>query len=132
MALLNSILPAFGRSAATAAQQADSAPAVRPVYQVTENADAWALTVQLPGVNKEGLTITDEDGVLTIRGERAWKQPSGWTSLYRESTELPYALHLAHENEFDADQAKAEIRDGVLRLSLPKTESRKPRKIAVA
>lgn len=130
MALLNSLIPSLHRN--TAPAEENSTPSLRPVFDIKETAEAWGVTVHLPGVAKNGLTITDEDGVLTLRGERSWKQPSGWTSLYRESSDLPFQLALRHDQAVDADKAHAELRDGVLRLSLPKAEAKKPRKIAIA
>lgn len=131
MPIFNSLISNFSRTP-TSRQSELSTPGRRPVYEVKEADEAWAVTVYLPGVTKEGLSITDEDGTLTIQGDRAWKQPTDWTSLYRESSELPYQLQLQHEHAVDADKAVAELKDGVLRLSLPKAESRKPRKIAIA
>jgi HSP20 family molecular chaperone IbpA len=87
--------------------------------------------VHLPGVAKDGLEITAEEGQLRIVGRRSWKQPKDWTVLYRESADLPYELTLAHDNAIDVDKTVAELRDGILRVSLPKTEAVKPRKIAV-
>lgn len=104
---------------------------VKPAYELTESAEAWGLTVQLPGVAKEGLEITAEEGVVTLRGRRQWQQPEGWTSLYRESLDAPYELTLEHDNTVDADKIQAELKDGVLQVSLPKAEALKPRKIAV-
>jgi HSP20 family protein len=134
MSLLNSLIPSFNRTTALAegARESATVPGVLPVYQVTESAEGYGLTVQLPGVTKEGLSITDEDGLLTIRGERAWKQPAGWTSLYRESSDRPFELSLRHDQGIDVEKIHAELADGVLRASLPKAEARKPRKIAVA
>ena len=136
MSLLNSLIPSFARpsldSVSDASRDTAAAPGVRPVYSVTESTDAYALTVQLPGVAKAGLSITDEDGVLTIRGERSWKQPAGWTSLYRESGDRPFELALEHDQSIDVDKIRAELVDGVLTATLPKAEARKPRKIAVA
>jgi len=130
MAFLNSFLPSLSRSSAV--ENRDAHPSVRPSYNVNETEDRYQLTAYLPGVNKKDLSITDEDGVLTIRGERAWKQPSEWTSLYRESRDAAYSLSLRHDNVVDAEKTKAELVDGVLRLTLPKTEASKPRKIAVS
>lgn len=133
MALLNALIPSLGRSPARSENSASNqTPGIRPVYELRENDDAWGLTVYLPGVSKNGLSITDEDGSLVIRGDRAWKQPGGWTSVYRESTDLPFELVLAHDNGFDIEKVHAELKDGVLRLSLPKVEARKPRKINVS
>ena len=132
MALLHSLIPSLNRAPARREATTNSTPGVRPLYEIKETDDAWGVTAYLPGVTKTDLSITDEDGVLTIRGERSWKQPNGWASLYRESSNLPFELTLRHDNAVDADKARAELKDGVLRLSLPKAESRKPRKIAIA
>jgi len=132
MSLLTSIIPNLNRTGAGNAEAKPVTPAVKPLYEVKEAADAFGLTVQLPGVAKDGLSITAEEDTLTIRGERGWKRPAGWTSLYRESSDLAYELVLQHENAVDVDKIHAELRDGVLRVALPKTEARKPRKIAVS
>lgn len=108
------------------------AATVRPVYEITETPEAYGLTVQLPGVTKDNLEITGEDGELKIVGRRGWKQPEGWTSLYRESRDEVYELTLTHANAVAVDNIHAELRDGVLRVSLPKSEAVKPRKIAVS
>jgi len=134
MSFLNSFLPSQSRSYATDNREGNTATtaAVRPTYNVKETDEGYQLTAYLPGVNKQDLSITDEEGVLTIKGERSWKQPSEWTSLYRESRDPGYSLALQHDNVIDADKITAELVDGVLRLTLPKTEASKPRKIAVS
>jgi HSP20 family molecular chaperone IbpA len=134
MSLLASIMPGLSRASAAGGvdDSRNARPAIKPLYEVKENQDAYGLTVHLPGVSKDGLSITAEDGSLVLRGERSWKRPAGWTALYRESADLPYELVLQHDNAIDVDKIHAELRDGVLRVSLPKTEARKPRKIAVS
>lgn len=132
MSLLTSIIPAFNRTSAPASESPAASPSVKPVFEVKETPEAFGVTVQLPGVAKENLSITAEEDTLTIRGERGWKRPAGWTALYRESSDLPYELVLQHDNTVDVEKIHAELRDGVLRVSLPKTEARKPRKIAVS
>jgi HSP20 family protein len=109
----------------------DSEFTIKPAYEVKETAEAWGLTVHLPGVAKDGLEVTAEDSVVTIRGRRTWRQPEGWTALYRESVDAPYLLTLEHDNNVNADGIHAELKDGVLRVSLPKAEAAKPRKIAI-
>lgn len=131
MTLLNSLIPSLTRSPARQ-ERSDTTPRIRPLYNMSETDEAWRLTAHLPGVVKNDLSITDEDGALTIRAGRSWKQPDGWTSLYRESTDLPFELTLQHEGAIDADKAQAELKDGLLHVTLPKAEARKPRKIAVA
>lgn len=134
MNLFHSLVPNFQRSPATASapRASDVGPTVRPLYEVKETDDAYGLTVQLPGVAKEGLEITAEDNQLRIVGRRAWKRPAEWATLYRESSEAAYQLVLSHDHTIDLEKIHAELRDGVLRLSLPKAEAIKPRKITVS
>jgi HSP20 family molecular chaperone IbpA len=135
MNLFTQLVPRLSRAvarsddAATTANEAEFT--LKPAYQLKESADAWGLTVQLPGVAKEGLDLTVEDGLIRIRGRRSWKQPEGWTAVYRESVDAGFALDLTHDNSVNADKIVAELKDGVLRVSLPKAESIKPRKVAI-
>ena len=134
MSLLNNLIPSLTRTPAAAdgtTQASELAHAVKPVYEIKETPEAFAVTVYLPGVAKDGLELTAEDGQVRIVGRRAWKQPEGWTTLYRENGEAPFELVLTHDNVIDPDKVAAELRDGVLRLSLPKHEAVKPRKITV-
>lgn len=136
MSILNQIVPRLSRSLARRsgdAQPANTEPefTLKPAYEITENQEAWGLTAHLPGVTKDGLELTAEDGRITVRGRRGWQKPDAWTAIYRESVDAPYELVLEHDNTVDADKIHAELKDGVLRVSLPKAEAVKPRKIAV-
>ncbi len=133
MSLLNTLIPSLARAplARDENRPADLAHTVKPAYEIKETPDAWGVVVQLPGVAKDGLEITAEEAQIRIVGRRAWKQPEGWTALHRETANAPFELVLAHDNAIDADKVAAELRDGVLRVSLPKHEAVKPRKIAV-
>lgn len=133
MSLLNALLSPLNRTPATRDDQrlADRVRTVKPVYEIKEAADAWSVTVQLPGVAKEGLEITAKDQQVRIMGSRQWKQPEGWTALHRETADHAFELVLSHDHAIDTDKIAAELRDGVLRVSLPKHEAVKPRKIAV-
>ncbi|HRE79425.1 MAG TPA: Hsp20/alpha crystallin family protein [Opitutaceae bacterium] len=109
-----------------------SSVSVKPLYRIQENEDAWGVTVQLPGVTKDAVDITSEEGQLVIRGRRSWNKPDSWTVLHRESVDADYELILAHDNVVDAERIHAELKEGILRVSLPKAEAIKPRKIAVS
>jgi len=124
MNLLHSLLATTVRPSAPAA--------VRPVHHLNETEDAFALTVQLPGVARDGLDVTVEEDVLHVVGRRAWTPPAGWSALHRETTDAPFQLAVALGQAVAADRIAAELRDGVLRLSLPKVEAARPRRITVA
>jgi HSP20 family protein len=134
MSLLNNFISSPARDSAAQTDQENSPEqiaAVKPHYEIRETPDAYGATVYLPGVGKEGLEITAEQGQIRLLGRRNWKQPEGWTPLHRESTDAAFELVLAHDNAIDTEKIAAELRDGVLRVSLPKHEAIKPRKIAV-
>lgn len=136
MSIFNQITPRLSRSLSRKSDGADSNSSdnglsVKPYFQVEETPEAWALTVQLPGVTKESLDFTAENERLTIRGRRNWEAPAGWTTLYRESVDAPYQLVLEHINSVDVAKIAAELKDGVLRVSLPKVEAVKPRKVTI-
>ncbi len=135
MTLFNTLIPAFNqrrpeRTEADASREA--VPTVKPAFRVRESADAYGLTVHLPGVARDGLEITAEEDTLRIVGRRAWRRPESWTQLHRESSDASFELVLGHDHAIDVDKIHAELKDGVLRLSLPKTEAIKPRRIAVS
>lgn len=135
MSLFQTLIPSLNRTPTRAENSAGSSElgaTVKPAYEIKETAEAYGLTVFLPGVTKDGLEITAEDGQIRIVGRRAWQRPEGWTPLYRESAEAAFELVLTHDNVIDADKVAAELRDGVLRVSLAKHEAAKPRRIAVS
>ena len=135
MTFFSSLIPSMNR-AVVRRERAPNAdrqePSVRPHYEIKETDDAWGLTVYLPGVAKDGLEITAEDNQVRVFGRRAWKQPEGWTTLYRESSDMPFELVLEHDNALELDRIHAELKDGILRASLPKAAAVKPRRIAVS
>jgi HSP20 family molecular chaperone IbpA len=132
MSLFNQIIPNFTRSF-TQREPANggSSAALKPVHALNETPDAWNLVVQLPGVAREHLEFSTEENLISIRGSRNWQRPAGWTTLYRESVDAPYELVLEHGNNVDVEKIHAELKDGVLTVSLPKTEAVKPRKVVI-
>lgn len=134
MSLSHTLIPAITRTLARRDPKAvaDLGPTVRPAYEIKETEDAFGVTVHLPGVAKDGLELTAEEGQFRVIGRRAWKQPEGWTALYRESSDAPFELVLEHDNAIDVEKIHAELSAGVLRVALHKAEAIKPRKIAVS
>ena len=116
MSIFNQFIPRLSRSLDRAQASGTSQPefTVKPAYRISETPEAWSLTAHLPGVTKEGLEVTAEEGFVSIRGSRVWQKPEGWTSLYRESYDSPYELTLEHDNTVEAGKIQAELKDGVL------------------
>ena len=127
MSLFNALIPTFSGAHAGG----EVVPTRRPQYQVAETDATYNLTVNLPGVAKEGLEVTDEGGELRITGKRATTLPEEAGVLHRESSDAPFELVLTHDNTIDSEKIEAELKDGVLHLTLAKAESAKPRKISI-
>jgi HSP20 family protein len=134
MSLFQTLVPPFARTSSTENGNG-SRPSLlprKPTYQIKETPEAYTVTVQLPGVTKDAVELTSENGQFRLFARRSWQQPEGWTTVYRESNDAAYELVLTHDNAIDADKIAAELRDGVLSVSLPKTEAVKPRKVTVS
>jgi HSP20 family protein len=140
MSLISSLIPSFngaptvkngGAAAASKGDTTGLGPTVAPRYQVAETAEAYGLTVELPGVAKDDLELSVDHERIRVLGRRVWRRPEAWTALHRETRETAFELELEHGRAIDAEKVHAELRDGVLRVSLPKAEAVKPRKIAV-
>ncbi len=128
MSLLNTFIPSFNGGCAV-----DEKPQTRtPRYEVTETSEGFNVTVNLPGVAKGDLVVTDEDGELRITGKAAFRQPEGRVVLHREISDAAFELLLAHDNAIVPEKTQADLQDGVLHVRLSKVESAKPRKIAVS
>jgi HSP20 family protein len=128
MSFLNTLTPAANGGCA----EAGSCATRRPRYEINETEASFDVTVNLPGVHRDSLEITDENGELLIKGKRTAVVPEGLSALYRETSDSPFELALHHGDTIDSQKIGAELKDGVLQVKLSKAESAKPRKIAVS
>ncbi len=103
---------------------------VTPVANILETSDGYLLEAEMPGVTKEGSEVTVENGELIIVGRRADKDMPG-TALYRESRPLDYRRVFDLDPSIDTGRIAAKMEQGVLKLTLPKAEEVKPRRIQV-
>jgi len=102
-----------------------------PFANIVETKDSYILEAEMPGVRKDGLEITVDNGELLIVGRRAPVERKG-RELFRESRGFDYRRVFELDASIETNRISAQIDQGVLTLTLPKTESVKPRKIAVA
>ncbi len=102
-----------------------------PLANIRETKDGYVLEAEMPGVTKDGLEVTVENGELAIVGRRAAVTEPG-RSIYRESRGFDYRRVFELDPSINSGKITAKIEQGVLTLNLPKAESVKPRKIAVS
>jgi len=103
---------------------------VAPEVNIFEAKDGYVLEAEMPGVNKNGLEITLEGNEMTILGHRSVAALSG-EALLRESREADYRRVFELDPAIDTGKISARMEQGLLTLTLPKSEKVKPRKIAV-
>ena len=114
----------------TAAQQNRQTDYVAPEVNIFETKDGYVVEAEMPGVNKEGLEITVEDNELTIIGHRNTEQLNA-QPLFRERRLADYRRSFELNPAIDTSKVAAKIEQGILTVTLPKSEKVKPRKIAV-
>jgi len=104
---------------------------VAPPASVIETGDGYTLEVEMPGVNKDGFDISVENNELTITGRRSFPVGKG-TLIHHESRQENFRRTFDLDPSIDANKISAKIDQGLVRLTLPKAEHVKPRKIAVS
>jgi HSP20 family protein len=126
--LTGALAPAARGAGAGAAAAAGGFPAVN----VYAGPDGIAVVAELPGVEKDELEVQAHQDTLTLRGTRrpAAERPEAYhrrergAGAFTRSLQLPYRI--------DPERIAAQLENGVLRLSLPRPEEDKPRRIAVS
>ena len=104
-----------------------------PATDITENEHAFVVKADLPGIKKDDINITLEDGILTISGESKseTEQKNGDRVIRQERRYGKYVRSMQLNHQVDESQVEASYKDGVLKLVLPKKAEAKPKKISV-
>ena len=103
----------------------------QPRFSVHRSENETLLRVELPGVDKEDLSVNVENRELRLEGKVSNQRPESWKSLHRESIEGTYRLRLRLGDEADQEAIRADLADGALTLTVPKEEAARPLKIKV-
>lgn len=103
---------------------------VAPVATVTEREDAYIMDILLPGVCESDISLTAENRTLVIEALNHVDQPENSNLIREEFPQVRYRGVYELPDHLDQD-IKAKLKNGVLRLCLPKREEAKPRKITV-
>lgn len=103
----------------------------QPAVNVWEREDALMVEMEVPGVKSEQVDVSVAGGELSIKITRPDAAQPGITFHRRERPVGSFGRVLRLPLEVDANRVEADLRDGVLTITLPKAESSKPRKINV-
>lgn len=103
-----------------------------PAVDVIDGEDSLVVKAELPGVDKKDIGIEVKDGVLFLRGERSADNEEKGKNFYRrERSYGRFERSFSLPGPVDADKVKAEYKDGVLKIDIPKPEGHKPKRIPV-
>jgi HSP20 family protein len=107
--------------------------AIEPAADVSDTENEVVVKLEVPGVDKDQVTISVTDDVLTVRGEVRKESEEKRKNLYRQ--EIRYGAFermLRLPAEVDGSRATAELRNGMLRITLPKSRQPKAHQIRIA
>ena len=120
------------KSAGRPVGRTEDCPWFQPTVNITESAEEFVLTANMPGVRADGIQVKFERGLLTLHGKVADRQPGGTRYLLREYAVGDYHRTFQISETIDSERISAEYSHGVLTLHLPKVARAKPRQIKIA
>jgi HSP20 family protein len=103
---------------------------LRPAVNIIEDETGLVLTADLPGASKQNLDVNVEKGIITINAPVSREMPG--RPVYSEFEWAPYYRQFQLPDAIDQAKVKAEFKNGVLTLRLPKSEAAKPKRIEVS
>ncbi len=110
----------------------DKATSLRPAIDVEETADALQITVEVPGLEKDAVDVSLEDGQLTISGEKKETSERDEANYHvRERRYGRFQRTLTLPSSVDTTKADARYENGLLVITLPKSDEVKPRRLEV-
>lgn len=124
----------FGRAPAKVGSDAACAAAARwvPAVDIVESKDAYSIAVELPGVEREQVKVSVEEGSLIIEGERRFASEEKDAKVHRvERVYGSFRRVFRMPEDAEASKVLAEFRAGVLQVHLPKRPESQPRQIEV-
>ena len=137
--MMNTLLPvnqlfdaAFGSRDHAGSPNRDQVFKRVPRANILEGDKDYQIRMDLPGVKTENLDINLEEQVLTVKAERSFELPEGYQTRRQE---LPGKVSFARSFDLgtavDADKIGAKLEDGLLLITLPKSEQSLPRRIEI-
>jgi HSP20 family molecular chaperone IbpA len=102
-----------------------------PYADIYETDEALTVLMEVPGVEREGVSVALENDVLRVEGKIDFGKYAGMEPVYTEFNVGHYARSFALSGKIDRERIGAQLEDGVLVLTLPKAKEARPRRIAV-
>ena len=102
-----------------------------PQMSFHDDGKKFTLVAELPGIKQEDLKVSLHNDTLTISGERKSDLPEGYKVHRRERTPIRFSRSFTLPVKVDPDKTEAELKDGVLKLTLERAAEAQPRMIAV-
>lgn len=112
-------------------ERAAQTPVYTPRVDIRESETAVLVVADMPGVDEGSVSIDLEGSELTIRGTFVPTPPEGYALTYQEYASGDYERSFTLGDTIDRDGIEAVVKDGVLRLTLPKAKEAQPRRIEV-
>lgn len=112
--------------------QAVPVRSVRPRADVSETNDHWVLTLDVPGVRSEDVSIEIERGVLRIDATSSWTAPEGLKARSLGFGQRRYQRAFSVGNQIDRSAISASASNGVLQITLPKAAEQRAQRIDVS
>jgi HSP20 family protein len=112
-------------------QDDPNAPALIPPVDVSEDEAGITLTADLPGAERESLSVRIDGDTLTLEAPITLGEPGEMEALYAEVRAARWRRSFTLSRELDSQKIEANLKDGLLTLRLPKQERARPRRIEV-
>lgn len=100
-----------------------------PSVDIYENDNEILLHADMPGVKKDDVSVNIDNGTLSLSGVRRFDNKG--VSTWEEFSEVEYVRSFSVPQSIKVEQVEAELKDGVLKLHLPKSEAAKPKMIEI-
>ena len=103
-----------------------------PAVDLYEKDDHFVIKAELPGVDKKNIAIDLKDRVLTLSGERSYENEVKEENYYRKERSYgKFQRAFTLPADVDSDKIKAEFKDGLLQIEIPKPEEQKPKQVTI-
>ena len=102
-----------------------------PYTDINETDDALTVVMEMPGVEKKDVNIALENDLLRVDGQIDFKKYEGMEPVYTEYNVGHYTRSFTLSNKIEQERIEAQLEDGVLTLTLPKTKEAQPRRISI-